>query len=89
VKVTEKQCFDDLGAGCNLTYRADLEYVGPAGTVPDGDYDVTFEVRGGEGGPITDTFSISGGRYDPVENFASTTSAAKKLTAVVVDVSES
>jgi hypothetical protein len=58
---------------------------------PDQSYDVTFDVRGDEDGPITGTFTVQNGEvssYD-LEGVASTGSSGTKLTVKVTNVDES
>lgn len=86
VTKTKQQCFGDT---CNVTARATLE-IGALGTaeVLDGDYDVTYEIRGGADGPVIDTFEVySRGTYDgPQESVLQTPGPNVRLTAVVTAV---
>jgi hypothetical protein len=85
VKMLSKQCFGS--AGCNLTYRIDASW--PDGYDPDVEYEVVYEVRGGEDGPQVNTMTVQGDRYDrPQEESISTSSAGRRLTAVVTSVEE-
>ena len=85
VKVLSKQCFGS--AGCNLTYRIDASW--PDGYDPDLEYEVVYEVRGGEDGPQVNTMTVQGDRYDrPQEETIGTSSAGRRLTAVVTSVEE-
>lgn len=85
IKVREKQCFGS--AGCNVTYRVELAWnqsYDPAVT-----YDVTYEVRGGEDGPVVNTLTVTGDEYQrDSEELVSTRSMKTKLSAVVTDVTE-
>lgn len=85
IKVREKQCFGS--AGCNVTYRVELAWnqtYDPAVT-----YDVTYEVRGGEDGPVVNTLTVTGDEYQrDSEELVSTRSTKTKLSAVVTDVTE-
>lgn len=86
VKVLDKQCFGS--AGCNISYRINFTRIAP--TVPrDGTFEVTYSVRGGDAGEVVGTIEVDNGDYSPQEGYTSTASSAKKLTAVVTDVSES
>ena len=85
VKVLSKQCFGS--AGCNLTYRVDAGW--PDGYDPDVEYEVVYEVRGGEDGPQINTMTVQGDSYErSQEESISTSSAGKRLTAVVTSVEE-
>lgn len=90
VRVTEKKSFDT--AGCNVKYRVyDLTYNGLLeGLNPDKEYELTYEVRGIEGG-ASDTITFQGGKYSsPDEEYGSisqkTCRKAKPLTVVVTEV---
>jgi hypothetical protein len=85
VKVLSKQCFGS--AGCSLTYRVDAGW--PDGYDPDVEYEVVYEVRGGEDGPQINTMTVQGDSYErSQEESISTSSAGKRLTAVVTSVEE-
>lgn len=84
VKQLSKQCFGS--AGCNITYRIVVTYLGKAKLDPSKTYEVTYDVRGGED-PQTNTLTIAGTESTvDKEEFISTTSKRKVLTAVVTDV---
>jgi hypothetical protein len=86
VKTLSKQCFGE--AGCNLTFRVEAGW--DATYDPDKTYEVVYEVRGGESGPQVNTMSVTGDNYDrPQEESIGTSSAKRKLTAVVTSVEES
>jgi hypothetical protein len=84
VKTLKKECFGS--AGCNVTYRILVDYSGPA-LDPSKTYEVTYDVRGGEDGPVTNTLTVTGDQssVDSQESL-STSSSKAKLTAVVTDV---
>jgi hypothetical protein len=86
-KILKKQCFGS--AGCNITYRILVDFVG-AGTLDSATaYEVTYEVRGVEDGPAVNTFTVENGQSTvDSEEFGSTPSTATKLRAVATDVSE-
>jgi len=82
IKVLEKQCFGS--AGCNVTFRIDPKY---NGTADSSNTEVTYEVLGAED-EIINTFTIDSAgtaSFDSNE-FASTSSSSKTLTAKVTDV---
>jgi hypothetical protein len=89
VKNTSKHCFGS--AGCNIRYRVKVALKNGVSFDPDMTYDVTFDVLGGEDGPVTGTFSLEEGDtysgYD-LEGFLSTSSSGRKLTAKVTDIEE-
>jgi hypothetical protein len=88
VKNTSKQCFGS--AGCNIEYRVKVALRDGIELDPDKSYDVTFDVRGGEDGPVTGTFTVEDGGYSgyDLDGFLSTSSSGKKLTAKATDVEE-
>jgi hypothetical protein len=84
VKTTSKHCFGS--AGCNVEYQIKAGWT--ATFDPDKTYEVTYEVRGGEDGPVIDTMEVTGDEYRASDGFVSTATKGAKLTAVVTDVSE-
>ncbi|SRR6266498_474879 len=83
-KVLSKQCFGS--AGCNVTFRILINYTGPV-LEPGKEYEVLYEVRGGEDGPISNKFTVTGDESSvDEEEMVSTKSSRTKLTAVVTDV---
>jgi hypothetical protein len=83
VVVREKQCFGS--AGCNITYRVDA--VWSPMFDPSVTYDVTYEVRGGEDGPVVNTMTVTGDKYQrDGEEMVSTSSKNTKLTAAATRV---
>jgi len=84
VKVLSKQCFGS--AGCNLTYRILISYTGQS-LDPEKEYEVLYEVRGGEDGPVSNSFTISGDESSvDSEEMVSTKSTKTKLAAAVTDI---
>lgn len=88
IRETRKQCYG-YGVGCSVDYKVVPALQGldvSAGFAED--YDITYEVRGGTGGPTQDTFVLyTSGDYDvPYEGFADTSSKSVKLKAVVTAV---
>jgi hypothetical protein len=84
LKILTKECFGD--AGCNVSYRPQLEQLTLGDFDPSITYDVTYEVRGVEDGPQIDTLQMTGSQYESSEGFAQTTSSGAKLTAVITSV---
>jgi hypothetical protein len=86
IKTLEKQCFGS--AGCNVTFRIELAYVGLESPDPTSTYELTYEVQGGED-PLINTLTVTGDQYSTDESeFISTTSSDAELVAVVQDVTE-
>jgi hypothetical protein len=86
VKVLSKHCFGS--AGCNITYRIDPSYRGPA--LDSGEtYTITYEVTGVEDGPQINSFTMTGdqAQYES-EELAQTPSSNVKLKAKVTGVVE-
>jgi hypothetical protein len=84
VKTLEKECFGS--AGCNVTFRVELEYLGIQEFDPDETYELTYEIKGGED-PMIDTMEIQGDEYESYqEQYIGTTSSNAKLRAVVTDL---
>lgn len=85
VKVLSKENFGE--AGSNITFRVQAGW--PDGYDPSKTYEVTYEVRGPEDGPMINTFTVTGDQYEaPSEEIASTSSTSTKLTAKVTAVEE-
>ena len=89
VKILEKDCFGS--AGCNLTYKIEPAYTGPA-LEPGARWDVTYEITGGDDDEIstfefggTDTGYVS---YVPREERISTPRSSSALKATVTIVSD-
>lgn len=84
VKTLGKQCFGS--AGCNVSYRILVAYSGDE-LDPSVSYDVVYEVRGGEDGPVTNTLTVTGDTSSvQEEESVSTKNRSAKLTVVVTDV---
>jgi len=84
VKVLTKKCFGS--AGCNLTYRILVSY-GGAELDPSVTYEVLYQVKGGEDGPVDNKLTVTGSQSSvDEEEFVSTKTSKTKLTAVVTDV---
>ena len=87
IKVKSKECFGS--AGCVLTYRVDVQYLGQA-LDPSQTWEVTYQVTGGESGPIVNTFTVTGDEasVDQIENL-STKSVNYRLRVSITDISRS
>jgi hypothetical protein len=85
VKILKKENFGS--AGSLVTFR--IEAAWSKTYDPDETYEVTYEVRGPEDGPMVNTFEVTGDEYRTQrEETASTPSASTRLTARVTDVQE-
>lgn len=83
VRILKKQCFG--AAGCNIQYRIDMVYGGPA-LDPGKTYEITYEVRGGEDVKIN-TLRVTGDQYERDEiEFGGAKNSTAELTAVVISV---
>ena len=60
--VTRKACFGS--AGCNVTVEGELSIVGPAALTYDDSVSITYQIDGGEDGPLIETIDVdSQGMY--------------------------
>lgn len=84
VRVRSKECFGS--AGCNVTVQIDPDYVGNQ-DVSGGSWEITYELRGVEDGPVIETMTLENGSFSfPEEQFVGTTSSTSPITAVVTEV---
>lgn len=84
VKVLTKQCFGS--AGCNVTFRILVSYTGPD-LDPSAAYEVLYQVKGGEDGPIDNKLTVTGGESSvDEEEMVSIKTSKTKITAVATDV---
>ncbi|WP_250402234.1 hypothetical protein [Streptomyces cellostaticus] len=88
LRTTERQCFGS--AGCNVTVEPDLTLLVDSDSVdPDAVYEVTYEIRGDESGPIIETAELSDQtnlNYRP--SILSTASSRTKVSVKITDVIE-
>ncbi|MFE4716843.1 hypothetical protein ACFRLW_10380 [Streptomyces sp. NPDC056728] len=88
LKTKSRQCFGS--AGCNLTVEPDLTLAVESDSVdPDAVYEITYEIHGGESGPIIETAELSDGtslNFTP--SVISTTSSSTKVSVEITDVSK-
>lgn len=85
IRVKSKECFGS--AGCNIEYTIDLTWVG-AGPEPDADvdYDITYQVTGGQDGAQIGTITASGAKYDNASGVVRTASTSSKLAVKITRV---
>lgn len=81
-KTTEKHCFGS--AGCNLTLKVLAGWTQTLSA--DETWEVTYEIRGVEDGPLVGTFEITGDKYESNSEIVSTTSSKSKVTIKVTEV---
>lgn len=82
--ILEKQCHDP--AGCSISYRITLSYVGSQRLPAKGVTEVTYLVSGGVG-PITNTLKFTSNKTVPsYSDLIDTPSSSAKLTAKVTKV---
>lgn len=85
LRTTGRQCFGS--AGCNVTVEPDLTYTGLSDLDPDAVYEITYEIRGDESGPVIETAELSDQtslNYSPTS--ITTASASTKVSVKVTDV---
>lgn len=84
IRTRSKECFGS--AGCNVTIQIDPSYVGTQ-DVSTGSWEITYEIRGGEDGPLVETMTLEDGTFSfPAEQNLGTTSSTARLEAVVTNV---
>lgn len=89
VKVLERQCFGS--AGCNVTVKPDVTWIGLEDVDPDKTYEITYEVHGDESGPVVATMELSNGSdLSFSKSFLSTSqyTSTDEITMEVTDVEE-
>jgi hypothetical protein len=88
LRTTSRQCFGS--AGCNITVEPTLTYTGLTDDLdPDAVYQITYEIKGDESGPILDTAELSDQttlNYTPTS--LSTKSSSTKLSVKITDIIE-
>ncbi|MGR6969000.1 hypothetical protein ACU639_05215 [Streptomyces cynarae] len=88
LKTKSRQCFGS--AGCNLTVEPDLTYLGVSESInPDATYEITYEIRGDESGPVIETAELSNQtslNYTPT--VIQTASSSTKVSVEITDVAE-
>ncbi|MHC5260808.1 hypothetical protein ACYSUO_23240 [Streptomyces sp. UC4497] len=86
LRTTDRQCFGS--AGCNVTVKPSLTLLADEESIdPDAVYEITYEVRGDESGPVIATAELS---EQTSLNFTptsiSTASAGTKVSVKITDV---
>lgn len=84
-KVIDKQCYGS--AGCNLTVRVVAKHDDDAPDLSEEEtWRVTYQIDGGEDGPVIGNFEVTGKTYYEQEEDLSTKSSKAKISVKVVDV---
>ncbi|KRC53036.1 MULTISPECIES: hypothetical protein [unclassified Nocardioides] len=84
LRTRSKECFGS--AGCLVTVQADPNYVGTQ-DASTGSWEITYEIRGGEDGPVIETMTLTDGTFTfPEEQSLETASSGTRLQAVVTEV---
>ena len=86
LKVTDKQCFGDVG--CNVTVMPSLDYVHTIDTLENRSYSVTITISGDESGPVITTIDGTGESYNVMPVLLSTRGSGVTPKAKVTAVQE-
>lgn len=88
LRTTRRQCFGS--AGCNVTVEPELTILGDSEAIdPDAVYEITYEIRGDEDGPVIETAELSDQtslNYSP--SLVTVPSSNTKLSVKITDVTE-
>lgn len=84
VKITDKQCFGS--AGCSIDYDVIPAYTSSAGNFDDLTFDLTYEIKGDESGPIVGTLEFAEGQYTLQDGSASTSGNQVELVATPTEI---
>lgn len=84
LKTSGKQCYGS--AGCNLTVEPVLSTIDTSLIPDDASGTLTYEIDGGEDGPVIDTIDLTGKQYSSSSTVLSTTSSSKKPSVKITDV---
>ena len=86
LRTTERQCFGS--AGSNMTVEPRLSYLGLTEDIdPDAIYEITYEIRGSESGPVIETAELSDrSSLNFTPTVLSTASASSKVSVEITDV---
>jgi hypothetical protein len=83
-KVTSKDCFGS--AGCNVTFRPNVSYIGALPLDSDTTWMVVYEISGVEDAPLVANLTIEGDTATFDEQVVSTKSSKSKITLKVTSV---
>ncbi|MFD4347424.1 hypothetical protein ACFWQ6_21630 [Streptomyces coelicoflavus] len=86
LRTTSRQCFGS--AGCSVTVEPELSYMGISDDLdPDALYEITYEIKGDESGPILETAELSDQTtLNYTETSLSTKSAGTKVSVKITDI---
>ncbi|GAB2967485.1 hypothetical protein GCM10023080_032650 [Streptomyces pseudoechinosporeus] len=86
LRTTERQCFGS--AGCNVTVEPELTFLGVTEDLdPDAVYEITYEIRGDESGPVIETAELTDRTsLNYTKSLINTASASKKVSVKITDV---
>ncbi len=88
LKTKSKNCFGS--AGCNLTLEPDLTLLVDSSEIdPDATYEITYEIHGGDSGPVIETAELSGQtslNFTP--SLIQTASSGTKVSVEITDVTQ-
>jgi hypothetical protein len=86
LRTTSRQCFGS--AGCNVIVEPEVTYLGDSEDIdPEAVYEITYEIRGDESGPVLDTLELSDQTtINYSESMISTASSGVKVTVKITDV---
>ncbi|MER7720847.1 hypothetical protein ABTX99_28540 [Streptomyces flaveolus] len=85
LRTTSRQCFGS--AGCNVTVEPSLAYMSLAELDPDATYEITYEIKGDESGPVIETAELSDKttlNYTPTS--ITTASSSTKVSVKITDI---
>lgn len=84
VRTRSKECFGS--AGCLVDVQIVPDYIGRQ-DVSTGSWELIYELRGGEDGPVIETMTLESGTFSfPEEQSLDTRSSTTLITAVVTEV---
>ncbi|MFJ8538154.1 hypothetical protein [Streptomyces sp. NPDC093591] len=88
LRTTRRQCFGS--AGCNVTVEPDLTLLVDSEAIdPDAVYEITYEIRGDEDGPVIETAELSDQtslNFSP--SLVTVPSSSTKVSVKITDVAE-
>lgn len=88
LKTKSRQCFGS--AGCNVTVEPDLTLMVDSSSVdPEATYEITYEIKGDESGPVIETAELSDQTsLNYTQSLIQTASSATKVTVKITDVAK-
>jgi alkanesulfonate monooxygenase SsuD/methylene tetrahydromethanopterin reductase-like flavin-dependent oxidoreductase (luciferase family) len=88
LRTTRRQCFGS--AGCNVTVEPDLTLLVDSEAIdPDAVYEITYEIRGDEDGPVIETAELSDQTSVSFsQSLVTVPSSSTKVSVKITDVAE-